>query len=280
MKLVRTLSLFLLVCLLLAPASSLAAPQADPAIYKVYITNVRDGSFDVSWTTDVATNGKVTYGTSTPPTIEVSDGVASTTTHFVTINGLTENTLYYLKVSSGAATNDNGGAYYTVTTGPAIASNPIDGTVFGTVFQSNGTTPAADAIVYLQIQDADSSGSGPSQWGTARTDGSGGWFYNLNDLRTSNYQALFTRSSGDTLRLVAQGGALGAFGEDPTPYTIAVPSPLPSGVPDMILSQPPTAVRLAAFAARSGRSPALAGGLVGLAGVLLGLAVLRRKHRR
>lgn len=96
----RILTAFLLTMLITV---SFAGPvRANPDIFHVTISDVRSNSFVVSWTTDIASNGSVTWGTSTPPSTVVADGVSSTTTHYVKISGLTANTTYYFLVSSGA----------------------------------------------------------------------------------------------------------------------------------------------------------------------------------
>ena len=51
-------------------------------------------------------------------------GLASTT-HHVTISGLAASTSYYVDVVSGATVDNNGGAHYRVTTGPALDPGPL-----------------------------------------------------------------------------------------------------------------------------------------------------------
>ncbi len=64
----RLVSVTLLVLLALAVASTptWAAPPRQGAIHRVYITDVRDSYFVVSWTTDSASTGAVNYGSASP----------------------------------------------------------------------------------------------------------------------------------------------------------------------------------------------------------------------
>ena len=192
-----------------------AAPQADPGINKVYITNVRDSTFDVTWTTEVASDGSVTYDTSTPPSNTLADAVTNTTTHFVTLTGLNPTTTYFFSVTSDTATDDNGGAYYQVTTGATLGIPPAGKTIYGVLNDPSGA-PLPNAIVYLQLQDGDGSGSpGNSQWGTVRTEENGYWSYNMGNLRTEDLSDYFTYSTDtDNLRIDYQCGNLGNVGEN------------------------------------------------------------------
>ena len=131
------------------------------------------------------------------------------------IGGLAPLTTYYFQTRSGSLIDNNGGAFYTVTTGPDWIQVPSSHFVYGYVYESNGTTPVPNAVVYLQVQDANGGGSpGNSQWVTARTDATGGWFFrDLGNIRTADTNFSFTFSDGaDHLRLMAQGGDRGVAG--------------------------------------------------------------------
>ncbi len=222
---------------------------AAPDITYTNITDVRDVSFVVSWLTDAPSNGTVRWGTSIPPVNTTADTVLSTTTHYVRLDGLVPLTTYYFQVESGADVDNNGGAYYQVTTGPSIAPR-TGGTVYGYVYQSGGSTPAANAIVFLALIDANGAGSaGQSQWVTARAASNGLWSYNLSNVRTSNAGAYFDYSSAtDNLRLVWQGGVQGTRGYPPNPlYVVAVPPANPPFLITTSLIDAPTAVSVSSF---------------------------------
>jgi hypothetical protein len=237
-----------LICLSTGPAG--AAPDI---ISNITISDVRNASFVVSWITDTDSNGTVTYGTtiSPPPAIAVPDLVNPTTTHYVRISGLLANTPYYFQVSSGGDVDNNGSTYYRVITGPPLFAPPGN-IVQGHVYQSNGSTVVPNAIVYLQLQDANSSGSpGNSQLVSARADSGGGWSYNLGNIRTSDFQNLFSFTPGaDNLRIIGEGGSQGTRGFDLSPWIIQTPTLSPYTI-DIILDQSPTAVTLASFTGSS-----------------------------
>ncbi len=259
--------------LLLMPTGAWAAPQANPVIYKVYITNVRDSNFVVSWTTDILSDGKVTWGYSTPPTTIVSDGVTSTTTHYVTISGLTVGALVYFQVSSGNTVDNNGGAYYQVTTGPALTPPTGDSkNVWGYMYLTDGTTIVPNAIVYLQLQDANGSGSsGSSQLVSTRAESSGVWSFDLRNVRTSDFQTYYVFTDGaDNLRIIGQGGVSGTRGVDPDPWVVIIPPTYPAQF-NVILQQNPTAVTLKYFMPIINNQvnlPVLALGLISMAATI------------
>jgi subtilisin-like proprotein convertase family protein len=93
------------------------------------ITNVRSSSVTgigatITWTTDEASNSVVHYGTA-PPGTSAASSSAVVTSHSVALGGLTECTPYFYWVESAdpagnAVSDDNGGAYYTFTTGKNV----------------------------------------------------------------------------------------------------------------------------------------------------------------
>ena len=200
-------ALLTLAVVLLAGAPTSAAPLSQGTIHHVYISDVRNTSFVVSWTTELLSTASVTYGPTAALGSSKTDTLnpTTTTTHYVTVSGLTPDTTYYLDVVSGSVVDNNGGAHYTVTTGPTLSSVPGT-TITGIVYQSNGTTPVPYAIVYLQVRHL----GVDSQLVALRTADPGGqWNYNLSNLRTADNQNWFPWAVGDTITLTGQGGALG-----------------------------------------------------------------------
>lgn len=266
------------VFLLMPTVTSQAAPdQPDLVINEVYITDVRDGSFVVSWTTDAASDGHVDWGLTTALGNTTSDPIASTTTHYVTINGLTSNTPFFLQVRSGGVTDNNGGSYYTVTTGPTLELPGPGKTIWGYMKQSDGSTLVQNGIVYIQLQNADASGSpGSAQWVSARTlsSSSWSWSFDLVNVRTADALTYFTFTDGaDQMRMIWQGGSYGAEGDTPDDIEIyTIPATFPSQI-DKTLAGAPTAVSLVDYTAsplRSKVKPTLAlSALLGIVGISL-----------
>lgn len=93
---------------------------ANPIISNVQVERLYGTSVTITWTTDVESTSRVTYGTSTPPSTN-EDDADMVTSHRVIITELTTCTTYYFSVTSndgvGSTTDDNGGSYYQFKTG-------------------------------------------------------------------------------------------------------------------------------------------------------------------
>ena len=183
-------------------------------VYEVQATNVRDTTFNVSWTTNQSGTGEVHYGTdpaSLDQTAYDDRGVeTSDDTHYVTLTSLTPETTYYFDVISGSTTDDNNGDHYSVTTGPT-SDLPSSDTIYGQVFQEGGATPAEGSVVYITLFDHDGSGS-PDEAAllSALVESSGYWYTNLGNARLADLSAYFEYSaSGDSVMLLAKGAAEG-----------------------------------------------------------------------
>jgi hypothetical protein len=169
----------------------------------------------------------------------------------VRITGLSADTTYYVSVTSDTATDDNGGLYYEITTGPQLG--PI-GTalVYGALYESNGTTPVANGIVYIQLQDADGTGNGNSQWVATRSDINGEWSYNIPATRTSDLTDYFDYTSADdNMRLNFQCGDKGNVGEDGSEYIVPIPSSFPADLGSVSCDEVPNAIEISEFVARN-----------------------------
>jgi phosphodiesterase/alkaline phosphatase D-like protein len=92
-----------------------------PVITGVAAALVADVSAVITWSTDEASTSQVIYGTTTAYGSQTSVYPTLTTSHSVTIQGLTKQTLYYYKVVStdaytNSTTDDNAGQGHTFTT--------------------------------------------------------------------------------------------------------------------------------------------------------------------
>jgi len=91
-----------------------------PVLTNVTVSAVGTSSAIISWTSSEACDSLLVYGTTTPPTTELYNGDA-TTSHSVTVDGLTDCTTYRFMVQGtdsfgNVGTDNNGGAYYSFTT--------------------------------------------------------------------------------------------------------------------------------------------------------------------
>lgn len=160
-----------------------ADPEATPS--QVKITNLTEGSFTVSWTTDKKVIGQIRYGENSQLDLSTADDRDQSTektdlflTHHVTLKNLRPNTLYYFKIVSGTKTYDNNGQLYQVTTAPTISlPPPPSDPAYGKII-TQGDQPAQGAIVYLSLAN--------TQAQSALVQDSGNWMIPLNLARSNN----------------------------------------------------------------------------------------------
>jgi len=172
-------------------------------------TNIRSDRISISWITTAAEVGQINYGTSSSLGTAAYDDRGETTsskTHHVSISNLSADTTYYYDIVSGGTTYDNGGAHYTITTGPELDPSPNSHLANGQVFLSDSSTPAEGAIVYLQLKDVNGQGSsGISQELSTLVNSSGWWSYNLGNTRKEDLSDYFIYSNtGDELLITAR----------------------------------------------------------------------------
>jgi hypothetical protein len=116
----------LLLTLLLPQATVTAAP----VISNVEVSDITATTATITWTTDVASNSTVYYGTGTPPPPPATQASVSApvTEHSVILSNLTLATKYYFYVQSDDSTDDHGGQYYSfITAGYSITLEPACG---------------------------------------------------------------------------------------------------------------------------------------------------------
>ncbi len=225
---------FSLLALLISPLwIAVASAPASLTIDAVRVTNVSDFAFTVSWLTDLPASGQVHYGPT--PALGHSqndDAGAGPYTHHVTLSGLIPATTYYFDVVADGQVDDNGGAHHQLTLPPTGGIQPEADYFWGYVYEADGVTPAAGAIVYVTLEDGDGAGSpGSSAPLSALTDAGGVWYVNLAWARTADYNAFFayTASGSDLARVEAQAGPAGyaafalALGDSHGPDGIRTP---------------------------------------------------------
>ncbi|QQG47735.1 MAG: hypothetical protein HY044_01440 [Candidatus Woesebacteria bacterium] len=197
--------------------NSSANPSTAPRDIK--ITNVSDSSFNVSWVTDTATSGFVSFGESKDPgATALPDNASASTVHYVTLQQLKPSTMYYFKINSNSILYDNSGIAWQIKTGASINGSTNNYVATGTVTLSNGG-PAADTIVYL-------SGDNISILST-KTNLSGKWVLPLSSARVTDLSSFSTVSGTSLLSVFVQGGSKGvstaqiyANAANPTPTIV------------------------------------------------------------
>ncbi|MHA1613783.1 MAG: fibronectin type III domain-containing protein, partial [Candidatus Thorarchaeota archaeon] len=115
-------------------AKSAKEDSTPPTIFNVATSSLSQTSVTISWQTDELSNSIVDYGTTISLGLLAGNFEESTTSHSVTLTGLTASTTYYFQVrsqdaSGNTATDNNSGNYYTFTTlkdttPPNITSGP------------------------------------------------------------------------------------------------------------------------------------------------------------
>jgi hypothetical protein len=102
--------------MLILPQSALAA---GPEILNVSVTDITETTAEISWTTNITSDSRVNYGTTTGLG-QTKPGASEGTAHNIILTGLTQGTKYYFEVestdTSGTNTDDNEGEYYSFTT--------------------------------------------------------------------------------------------------------------------------------------------------------------------
>lgn len=145
---------------------------------EVQVSNIKENAFSVSYTTDAAVTGSISYGKDTN-LAEVAfddrdDGSPSPhKVHHITITNLNPGTKYYFSIASGGSVFQNNSVPYEVTTAKAgIANSSSKIPVQGTVVLEEGAAPA-EALVYISADDPASSSGGSQLLSTFLTpDGS------------------------------------------------------------------------------------------------------------
>ncbi len=159
-----------------------SGPEVTPK--KIFITNITDSQFTVSWITDEKTIGFIKYGSSPSVKIkslddrdQLSGQETPANTHHITIKELEPGNTYYFKISSAGKLYDNEGQPYKVILGPTLGSAGEAKIVSGKVLNQNQTA-APGVMVYLN--------SANTALLSALTDKEGRWAIFLNKARSQD----------------------------------------------------------------------------------------------
>lgn len=173
-----------------------AIPQTPE---NVRITNIKDTSFTVSYTTQAPVIGSITYGAdatlgNTAVDTRNGDQVLPHMMHVVTVNNLEPETTYFFSIISGEKSFLNGNKLFEVTTGTTLQINSREQRAAkGKVLLPNGDKPT-DIIVYLTTDAA--------QMLSANVNEKNEYSFDLHTLRSASLQSFFDVSDNATINLL------------------------------------------------------------------------------
>ena len=165
----------------------------------VKITNLSDNSFSITYQTDTATTGSVSYGNSKQLGNTQLEALDPKNIHSVTVEKLSPLTKYYLVIISGQNTFLNNSSPFEISTGPSISSPSALETLKGKVVLPDGKVPS-EAIVYLSAYN--------SQLLSTTVAKNGEFNFSLNTFRTNDLSSYFEFNEDTTLKLEALSNSL------------------------------------------------------------------------
>ncbi len=113
--------------------TAVAIPPATPVISNITVTGLASTTATVNWTTDIAADGQVVYGTTTSYGSASALNATASTTHSITLTGLSEGTTYHFKIHSNNGTATASSSDQTFLTQSTASSTPLAVTGVDTV---------------------------------------------------------------------------------------------------------------------------------------------------
>ena len=182
------------------PTSVMSTPVAN-----LSITNVRDTSFTITWTTGTATTGAVRWWSDDGMTESITPdkrGAGLTSTlHYVTVDNLAPLMTYRFDVLSGSAIDDFNAAHYAVRTGPTLTPGSPD-TITGIVRAPLGAA-SGEAILILTASTKGLTSAPMSA--LVRAEDQGSWTASLSNLRSQDLASGHATDSSTFLTIDAIG---------------------------------------------------------------------------
>ncbi len=181
-------------------ATSTQQPQ------NVRITNIKDTSFTVSYTTKDKISGSVNYGKDQSlglTALDIRDKqseVKDYLIHNIEINNLTPLTKYYFTIISGQNTYLNHNQPFQVTTGPSLDNTSLSTKkIKGKLVLPNGNNPS-EAIVYITAENSEVISALATQNGTYEVP--------LGFVRTGDLSSYFVFTQNTLIKMLAFGDSL------------------------------------------------------------------------
>lgn len=179
---------------------STASDSQEP--FNIKITNITDASFTVTYQTDVAVTGSISYGNNKQlgkSELEDTDkekvSFSPKKIHSISVKDLTPSTKYYLSIISGSETFLDNGALFEVTTGPNLSSpSATQHIIKGKIVLPDGSVPSG-ALVYLNAENSQLLSSAVTKDGTFN--------FPLKDLRTDDLSSYFDVNENTIFKIMA-----------------------------------------------------------------------------
>jgi hypothetical protein len=130
--------------------STAAADATSPSVGYLAVWGINNSGATITWSTDVAANTQLAYGTSTPPVQLTPVQTALTASHGVTLTGLTSGTTYYFVAQSTGVNGASG--YSAIQTFTTTGAPPVNAAPLITAVASANITGASATITWLTDQ--------------------------------------------------------------------------------------------------------------------------------
>lgn len=182
-----------------------ATPSDIPQ--NVRVSNVSDGSFTVSYATDVSALGSLNLGTDKnlgTTILDDRDQQGSSVTprkiHNITVRNLTPQTTYFFSIISGQNTFLDNGLPFEISTGAPIQVSPSSQLpIAGRIIMPDGSAPN-EALLYATSDNAEVIST------LVKTDGS--YILPLNSMRTKDFSFYFNFDKETVIKILAMDSSL------------------------------------------------------------------------
>jgi len=154
-----------------------ASPEAAPK--NVRVTNITDSSFTVTWLTESAVLGYITWGENKSALSKSKEDEIgkNSFTHTVSISGVNAQQDYYFVINSDGSEYDNNGVEWQTKTAPRLPSPDTTILASGNIINATGS-PVEGALLTFIV-----GGSSPLSTTTSK---SGSWLIPLSAARTQD----------------------------------------------------------------------------------------------
>lgn len=180
-----------------------ATPDQRPK--EVRITNVTENSFTVSWLTEAAVSGSVTYGTSPDELKQAAiedDAAVMSDIHSIDVRPLKPDTEYHFLIQSGNGRWDNAGVPFTVKTFKVLSTPPPPKSVYGSILPGNRDKPPERAVVYVDIP-------GAQPMSTSIITSTGNWALSISTARNKDGSKYIALTDANILTIYIEAGNKG-----------------------------------------------------------------------